>query len=404
MCQGHLDHSLLNRAMRLSFDAEPILGCRFIEGKWRQFWQRRDDLDRLELCSVANTTHPEQDVVGYLAAPLRPYDDPLAQARIFRAGNDTLCIKANHIVTDAGGVKEYVRLLSSLYRELKRDSTYKPPVNRAGRRSQSPIAALLSVSDKLRIYARSVNLWRGAINPPGNWSFPSRGGDIDERTFLIRRIPPEVVGRLRVYSRRSGCTINDVLTASFFRAFYQLLTPPPNTPLRLGITVDLRRYLPGKTGEAIANFANLFLLDIGTEIGDTFDETLRLVQRRMDWHKKNYIGLELTKTSVFNFRWLPFPWARWLMGRIGAFNRLLGQKIPPPWLTNMGVLHEEGLAFGDVGVTDAFLTAPVVFPPFFAVGISTFQDAITMSAGYCVHAVASEKVERLFDLMEENLP
>lgn len=403
-CQGNIDQALLGKAMRLSFDAEPVLGCRFVEGKWRQYWRRRDDLDRVELCTLVKTNNPDQDIVGFLSTPLNQYDDPLIQATIFRSQNDTLCLKVNHIVTDAGGVKEYLRLLTTIYRELVRNPEYRPPINLSGRRSHGQITERLSTPDKLRLLLRSLALWRGEVYPRSNWSFPSQGRDLSVRTFLIHRIEPKVYERIKAYSRQYRCTINDIMTAAFYRAFFQLLRPVPNTPLRLGITVNLRRYRPDNTGEAITNLAALFLLNIGVRIGDSFEETVHLVQQCMNLHKKKHIGLELTRTSIFNFRWLPFAWGRRMIALVGRLNLLWGPKSPPPWLTNMGVLNKEDLSFGNVEVTDAFLAAPIAFPPFFAVGLSGFQNTLTMSVGFCPNSTDAQKVERLFRLVEENLP
>ncbi|MFH1020964.1 MAG: hypothetical protein V1782_10215, partial [Pseudomonadota bacterium] len=364
----------------------------------------RDDLDRIELCALVKTNNPAQDIVGFLSTPLNQDDDPLIQLTIFRSQHDTLCLKANHIVTDAGGVKEYLRLLTSIYRELVRDPEYRPPANLLGRRSHRQITERLSIPAKLRILLRSVALWRGEMSPSCNWSFPSQGRDLSMRTFLIQRIQPEAYERIKAYSTLHRCTINDIMTAAFYRAFSQLLRPRHNTPLRLGMTVDLRRYRPDNAGEAITNLAALFLLNIGTRIGDSFEETVHLVQQRMNLHKKKHIGLELTRTSIFNFRWLPFAWGRRLIALVGKMNLLWGPESPPPWVTNMGILKTEDLSFGDVGVTDAFLTAPVAFPPFFAVGLSGFQNTLTMSAGFCSNSTDPQDVKRFFRLVEENLP
>lgn len=403
-CQGNIDQALLAKAMRLSFDAEPVLGCRLIEGKWRQHWQRRDDLDRVEFCSLVKTNNPEQDIVGFLSIPLNHYRDSLLQIKVFRSQNDTLCLKANHIVTDAGGVKEYLRLLTTIYRELVLNPEYRPPINLLGRRSHQQITERLSIPDKLRILLRSLALWRSEMYPSCNWSFPSQGRDLSRRTFLIHRIEPEVYERIKAYSRQYRCTINDIMTAAFYRAFFQLLRPLPNTPLRLGMTVNLRRYHPDNTGEAITNLAALFLLNIGERIGGSFAETVHLVQQRMKLHKKKHIGLELTRTSIFNLRWLPFAWGCRLLALVGKLNLLWGPKAPPPWLTNMGVLNKEDLSFGSLEVRDAFLVAPIAFPPFFAVGLSGFQNTLTMSVGFCPNSTDTLAVERLFRLVEENLP
>lgn len=42
---GHVDANRMVRAVRLTLDAEPILGCGFVERPRRLCWERRDDLD-----------------------------------------------------------------------------------------------------------------------------------------------------------------------------------------------------------------------------------------------------------------------------------------------------------------------------------------------------------------------
>jgi NRPS condensation-like uncharacterized protein len=400
---GQLDLLRLKKAMRLSLDAEPVLGCRFVTGKWHQFWQRREDLDHLELCTLIETRQTETNLIAYLAAPLDLRADPLIQARIFRSTTDTLCIKANHIVTDAAGVKEYLLLLSSIYRSLKNDAQYRPQINLQGRRTHRPITERLSIADKLRILRQSLRLWISDLRPPSNWSFPSQGRDLAHPTFLIRHLSQECFSKIKQYSRQHCYSLNDIVTAAFYHAFYQIILPNPGTPLRLGMTVDLSRYLPEGRREAITNLAALFLLHLGPKLGETLAETIAIVHRQIKRSKENYMGLELTKTVIFGCRWLPIPWRRWLVGYIAKLNRRLGPQEVPPWLTNMGVMLAQDLRFGTVAVRDAFLTAPIGFPPFFVVGITGFEESLTFSIGFCPNSTNQHQVENLLDLVENLL-
>ena len=261
----------------------------------------------------------------------------------------------------------------------------------------------LSLSAKFAIFFRSWQLWLGELSPSENWSFPAHGRDLSKRTFLIRQIQPECFREIKKYCRSHKFTINDILTAAFYRSLYQLIHPKPGTPLRMGMTVNLRRYLPSKNGEAITNLAALFLLNIGTRLGDTLEETIQLVHERMNSHKRNFIGLELSRTSLFNAKWLPFSWGCWLNDRIFKLNRLLGPKEVPPWLTNMGGLNNDDFQFGGAKPTNIFLTAPVAFPPLFIIGISGFDDSITITVGFCTNSITSQKVGQLLASVEKEL-
>lgn len=336
---SQLDQVRLSKAVRLSMDAEPVLGCQLVENRWRQFWRRREDINKLEFCRVTKTDRPEKALINYMVAPYDPYNDPMVQIHIFRAESDILCIKANHIVSDAGGLKEYIRLLAFIYRNIGRDAAFKPQINLTGRRSYEQVTEFLHLSDKLKILRLSLWNWFDDLYPRKNWVFPFilPQSTID-RTFLIRRISGDQFRPVKQYAAHHGFTVNDILTACLFRGLYKILQPDFKTPLRLGVTINLRRYLPGRRGEAVTNLANLFLLNIGTHLGDTLEETISFVHRQMTIHKQNYFGLHLTRKSIFRIQWLPISLARGFHNFVLRLNRFLGSKAPPLGLPTWGFL------------------------------------------------------------------
>lgn len=103
--QGQADVERMERVVRLTLDAEPVLGCRFVVDPRGPYWERRSDLDTLSLCHVIETQEAEASAWEWMATPLGP-DDPVVQARIFRSDCDTLVVKIDHVAADAGGTKE----------------------------------------------------------------------------------------------------------------------------------------------------------------------------------------------------------------------------------------------------------------------------------------------------------
>ena len=62
---GRLDAQRLRRATRLSVDAEPILGCRFVDSWYHPYWQRRNDLDSTPgLFTLVETKDPDDGIGG----------------------------------------------------------------------------------------------------------------------------------------------------------------------------------------------------------------------------------------------------------------------------------------------------------------------------------------------------
>src|SRR5689334_18119186 len=97
---GHLDAERLARAFRLSLDAEPVLGCRFVRHRGRCAWERRADLDCLPLCQTvdcAATDALDHELQHFLLAPMDPMAGLVATARLLRADSDTLAVKLHHL-------------------------------------------------------------------------------------------------------------------------------------------------------------------------------------------------------------------------------------------------------------------------------------------------------------------
>ena len=62
--KGKLDVVRLARAVKLSVDAEPVLGCKFIEREDRPFWQRLTDQDNISWCALEEVSDREKAVKG----------------------------------------------------------------------------------------------------------------------------------------------------------------------------------------------------------------------------------------------------------------------------------------------------------------------------------------------------
>lgn len=399
-CQ--LDAERLEKAVRLSLQAEEILACRFINGKWRQYWETRPDLDQLDVVRLIQTKDLEGDVGNYLATPIAHLDAPLIQVRIFRSTIDTLCLKINHMVADAGGVKDYMTLLASIYRNLAKDPNYRPAVNTSGNRSPNQLWQHFSFSDRLKILRRGFRDWQNELFPPRNWCYPFRKAPLSGRKFIIHRIDPARYRPVKKYAQQHGVTLNDIMVAAFLRSLHEILRPAFNVPMRLGTTVDLRRYLPNRKALGICNLSGVFKLNFGTKLGESIRETVQLVHDRMQEHKADYLGLGDSRYFMFG-ELVPHPWAVWAFHKVKRLNQMLSTKEVSPALTNMGIISREQVNFGDAPVVDAFLTPPLVLPPLFLIGLSGFEESLTASLGFCESGIPQSTVVDLLNNVESQL-
>ena len=330
---GRLDLPRLNRAMRLLLDWEPILGCSYVSHWRRPYWQRRDDLDQRDFCTCVPTSNWETDHQAFLTRPINASHDPLVEALVLRGETDIFCLKVNHIIADAGGVKDILARLASLYRQLAAQPDLSVTPNLSGQRELKQVWQQLSNTQKWQTWQRlRRDAWR-RIFPFRYWKLPIQPALPTQRRFLFRHIDPEAFSRLKGFARQHNATINDVLVAAFLRALHQEIKPTPKTPLRTVNTVDLRRYLPPQHNRGICNLSGFSYPFIGDQLGPDLAATTNLVRQEMNTHKQTALGLGEFLTLPL-FRVFPFAITRHLIAwtfRTFAFTL-------PPSLTNMGQL------------------------------------------------------------------
>jgi len=399
---GRIDESRMAKAVRLTMDAEPVLGCRLVTDWWRISWERRTDLDSLELFQMTVSGNVEQDITRFLTVPADPRKDPQVQILLIRSKTDTLCIKTSHVVADAGGVKTYAYLLASVYRQLAGNPEYRPEINLNGSRSMRQVSRQFGIMDKLRIIRRTFRDFRLNVFPERYCNFLLNKAERSDRTFATLRIDTDLFRAIRSYGRVRGATINDVMLAAIFRGFSDIISPLPEKPLRLVTTVDFRRFLrTGKSG-AICNLSGIFYLKMYPNPGSGFDDTLLRIRGQMNFVKGDFIGLGTHPYFVLPSVISPDALNQWLGRRMIDVMFCNPHKIPPG-LTNMGIIDTEQIVFDGPGVRDAFLTAPAFFSPLFLIGLSGFAESLTMTAGFCGTALNKPVVEGVLNRIKREL-
>lgn len=393
---GRVDEARLARAVRLAYDAEPALGCRFVERRRGPFWQRRDDIDRLVLCTVKDCASAGDVAHGldeFLLEPGDPRRDPLVRVRVLRGETDTVCVKVDHIVADTGGAKDLIYLLCEIYERLGDYPGYEPAANARGDRSLRQVLERVSLPDKLRSL-------RYANPSAPAWGFPFKGFGCYDQAFAVRRIEPEEFARLKEFGRGRGATVNDCLLAAYFRAFFELARPGPGKRCTIRVPIDLRRYLPGEKAGAVCNLSGQLYATLAMVPGEEFAGTLDRVCRVMGALKANTPGVG----AAIVFGAMASP-GTYLTSKAYRPMVVQGMKTGKwdPYLSNMGVLSPERLRFGGAPVTGAYFVSPLQCAPGFLLGASTFNERMTLTIGYADASANGPAVERLLDMVCSDL-
>jgi NRPS condensation-like uncharacterized protein len=382
---GRIDDERMARAIRLTLDAEPVLGCRLVERPWRPYFERLDDLDRLPLCPVIVEGDLETALWEFLTAPVETRTGPLVHARIFRGERDTLSVKLDHAGADGAGTIQYMSLLAATYRELGSNPNFRPPYQGHLSRSQRQVFRRVGLLAVLSSFQRLPDAEACGL--------PSHSDDRSQRAFAVRQIDAERMQAIREYGRRHGASFNDLLIAALYRTLFATLDSPPARPCLLSLPVNLRRYLPPGRPFPVANLSGGNLFALAYRQGERFADTLARVQAISQRFKRSFPGL--TGALLTGAFFLPgFAFGRWVINQF--IGRQMAQGRMAPFLSNVGIIDDKLFDFGQE-MADVFGLGLISFPPGMNVAASTFQGVLTLTAGYCPSATETGTVEGFLD-------
>ena len=383
---GKLDEDMLAKAVRLSMDFEPVLGCRLVENDGNPYWERRGDLDQTAICQVVETSQAQKALEAFVNKPIHADVDPLFMAKIFREKTaDTVCIKMNHSACDAGGLKEYVSLLSNLYSMLITcgRSSIQPNL---GRRDQSQI--FQHTKDPRTLAMKGF--------PRPSWTLPQKEGNAPLHSFKVIAKPQ--FEATKKYAHDKKATVNDVLLTALYRTLFAINGTSEGKPMMIQVSIDLRRYLPDHRAEAVCNLSGALYVALERKMGEPFEGTLGRVCTSMNKLKEDYPGLE----SAAELEYL-FSQGFNYMEKYMAESAAQGKKynVTFPLLSNFGILSK--YHFGELEMLNGFITSPIIYQPGFMLGATTFNDEMTLSVGYCGQE-NSKEIDWFLDAFVEGLP
>lgn len=137
--------------MRLAIYAEPVFSYFYKEGAKTSWWQKQEVIDTALLIDLIEVkSHYENEIDNFLTLEIQPFSFPIVRARVIRNGKkDILCINMNHTPTDGAGLKEFVKILASIYTNLITNPEFEPKPEINGDRS------LKQVTDHFTFFQKS---------------------------------------------------------------------------------------------------------------------------------------------------------------------------------------------------------------------------------------------------------
>jgi NRPS condensation-like uncharacterized protein len=393
---GQLDFDKLLKAVRLSVDAEPVFGCRFIEND-PPYWKRLNNIDSVEFCTFEETDDSEKSVQQFLETPLDMDKDPMVRVKLIRSdANDIVCVKLNHACCDGTGTKEYIQLLADIYSQLyNEDSDFAPKQGTRSRKDQDRLFAELDISNPDALWIPGSDMTRAT------WTFPWKQIQTDIPRIVVCRLPEGQLENLTNYVKVRGGTINDLILTAYYRAMRIMGRSNNSDPMEISVTIDLRRYLPDHKTEQIRNFSGSEPTSVSMKANESFNETLYKVIATMKKIKQGRPGLQ---SAIGLERIEKLPWNETLSyyKMLSLWPTFCCDKCAPV-LSNLGIISESSIKFGDNEVIDAYIVPPVVRSPGFLLIASTYNGVLSLSAGYYEASIPREDIEKLLNKIKDEL-
>lgn len=387
-CQNQLDLDILKKALRHTMNLEPILGCRFVENPQKAYWERRQDLDRIELCKFSKTDDPDRVLYEFTSLPSDSCNDPLVQALLIRAEQeDILCLKLDHACMDGGGAKAYISLLAEVYTDIIENcASTKLPTQLC--RDGMQFLQAFGINDPLQAFGPTQ-----APRSP-NWGFPSVHYQNRFPNFIRRKLADFELVTLKKYCKQNDVTINDLLLAAYYHALFRITHAQEDDPKPIMVTIDLRRLIPGGDKIIAANFSSSFVTLVENISNEPFELTLQRISRTMKDLKQSHaeipVAVIMEVFGIINFSDVQSWYNQ-------SRQVSLQTDYADPLFSNVGVIAP--LSFGMNPVKDAYIITPAMFAPSFMLGVSTYNQIPSLVVHYYSSDIMKEDVDSLLNGM-----
>jgi NRPS condensation-like uncharacterized protein len=345
-----------------------------------------------EILQVVETpgTKREEEIQRVFACPLDVNEGPQLLAFLVRdAQRDSLCLIINHMLCDTAGYKHYLTEVARLYSCIA-EGLDPSPAPFVRQRDTRAVMKGFTLRDRWRALSTTFTPSTEEIREfRQNTEFAFEAGPFN---LLTASLPATSFKPIRIAAKALGFTVNDLFMASLALAYHRVRKVDK---IVLPCTIDLRRFAPPSVKMGITNLAGRCPCVIEISPNDMTEDVMAKVVESMKTYKQ---GLYAVSCII--------SWQKRLKTASPQQIRQMFQNDDfalPFSATNLGIIDEDCVRFGDVSVRSAHVAGPAIRLAAFLIGISTFRDELTVST--CIESdnTAKDFVRATFSAMTEEL-
>lgn len=365
-----LDFELLKRALQACMIADPVLNCTFsLSDNKPQFVENEFNIS--DLCRMVFAENLEQTINCCLSEKIDAATQCSIKLYLIKKNEETvLVIKAHHVLCDAAGALDFVRLLGKMYSMVENDPNFHPAAG-TPRRGTESLYRYFSVEDKAAAFNPSL-----LTEMRSTWGAPC--GDLSTLQtidFQIERFSALDLSRMMTFAKANNSTLNALITSAYHRAF-TLLLKPTEPGKEVQFSVNLRHYTEKENPNTICNLSNLFNVQLPVQV--SFSELVKQAKSAID----KIIAPEIILQSVLACELLSPNFNALNSFYAADWEQVKQTGLCTPMISNIGRLDEVPINFGKCDLVDMFLVSPAFVAPSLMLSAGTYRKVMTLCIAY----------------------
>ena len=381
---------VLKTVLLCLIESAPVFHSKFIDNHINPYWKVSDyHID--DIFSVRETMNLERSADDFLLQGIPVESNVQIKIGLFFCeGKSRLCFIFNHMCMDGGGLKSFLNDMFKGYDSYMKNGTvsvYHSNKSRAYERVYDD----MSEADR-----KTAKKLFAAVSSKDKHTLPfTEARDSDRKIFVRKKIGADIFEPARLKAKELGATANDLISAAYIRAFYDVSGCSESERVGISSAVDLRRYIKHPENIGYTNHT-AFTPCVVDSKGETMADTLKAVAKSTREVKNDkFMGLHGQPLLNLGFSTMIYAQAEFITS-LGYTNANLS-------VSNVGAIRPESLAFENIAPTAVWVGGGAKEKPCAALNVLSYNGDLMLSTCFRGNESDRRMLLNFFDRIEENL-
>ncbi|ORX49730.1 hypothetical protein BCR36DRAFT_404698 [Piromyces finnis] len=375
--KGKIDIEQFKKTVQLTINLFPLISCKASENIFTSKWIFYEFPIEDFIFVIEGKKGKEDEIIMENFKKNIDYDNgPQIRFVIVQyEDHDSLLISINHMICDATDFKNLLYMFCDLYSYPENVTDY----SSMGDRGMAQFYRSLSLK-------KNFNILFSKDKPKYENIHLELEGD-PSRLFLEKRtLTQEDFDKLKVYSKEKQVTLNDLFFTALMRTFYKKF----NRTVIILCDINMRKYLQNKQTKGFTNMLTTIDCDIGSELGDTFEETLNKVAQCLNREKENIFCIKGLYITEIIKKLFPYRLCKSIIDSVYS---------PYPLeITNLGTIDKSKIHFKNIEASSVLLTGSTKYAPNFEMSICSFDKILS----FCVNLYGTPSDQKIVGEVLDN--